>query len=196
MPSVYLSPSTQDFNQFITGGNEEYYMNLIADAMIPYLRASGIEFARNNPGESISRIIERSNEFPYDLHLTLQARGTPDGYVAPLRGIDVFHYAYSPVRGRKAAFIFSQNLKEIYPIPELVGIVPTPTILELSLTNAPALMLELGYYDNPADALWIQNNIDEIGRNLARSVAEFLNVPFVEPYEQYGLPLIPDRSSI
>jgi N-acetylmuramoyl-L-alanine amidase len=44
MPSVYLSPSTQESNQFINGGSEEYYMNRIVDAMIPYLRASGIDF--------------------------------------------------------------------------------------------------------------------------------------------------------
>ena len=44
MPSVYLSPSLQEYNPYIDGGNEEYYMNLIADAMEPYLRASGIDF--------------------------------------------------------------------------------------------------------------------------------------------------------
>jgi hypothetical protein len=41
MPTIYLSPSTQEFNPYNGGGNEEYYMNLIADAMIPYLEASG-----------------------------------------------------------------------------------------------------------------------------------------------------------
>ena len=29
MPSVYLSPSLQEYNPYIDGGNEEYYMNLI-----------------------------------------------------------------------------------------------------------------------------------------------------------------------
>ena len=29
MPSIYLSPSTQEFNPYIIGGNEEYYMNLM-----------------------------------------------------------------------------------------------------------------------------------------------------------------------
>ena len=33
MPTIYLSPSTQEFNPYNGGGNEEYYMNLIADAM-------------------------------------------------------------------------------------------------------------------------------------------------------------------
>ena len=38
MPTLFLSPSTQEFNPFIDGGNEEYYMNLIADAMEPCIR--------------------------------------------------------------------------------------------------------------------------------------------------------------
>jgi len=181
MPRVYLSPSTQEFNQFINGGNEEYYMNQIVDAMIPYLRASGIEFTRNNPGDSISKIIERSNEIPYDLHLSLHSRGTPDGNDAPLRGIDVFYYTISSISGEKAAYTIYENLKDIYPVPELVSFVPNLTMLELALTDAPSVLVELGYYDNLQDALWIENNIDEIGRNLAMSVANFLNVPFVEP---------------
>ena len=44
MPNIYLSPSTQEFNPYAGGGNEEQYMNLIADAMEPYLAASGIRF--------------------------------------------------------------------------------------------------------------------------------------------------------
>ena len=49
MPKIYLSPSAQEFNHYVDGGNEEYYMNLIADAMEPYLTAGGIDFSRNQP---------------------------------------------------------------------------------------------------------------------------------------------------
>lgn len=181
MPSVYLSPSTQEFNQFINGGTEEYYMNRIADAMIPYLRASGIEFARNNPGDSVERSIERSNEFQPDLHLALHSIGTLTGTPTDEQGINVNHFFFSPVGGEKAAYLIAQNLRTIYPQPDLVSIVPNLTLLELRYTNAPAILVELGYDDNLQDALWIQNNISAIGKNLALSVAEFLNVPFIDP---------------
>ena len=47
---LFLSPSTQDYNLYYDGsGSEEYYMNLIADYMEPYLTASGITFGRNDP---------------------------------------------------------------------------------------------------------------------------------------------------
>ena len=38
MPIVFLSPSTQDWNPYVTGsGSEEYWMNLLADTLEPYL---------------------------------------------------------------------------------------------------------------------------------------------------------------
>mgnify|MGYP007110354530 CR=1 FL=1 len=49
MPTIYLSPSVQEYNLYNGGGNEELYMNQLADAMEPYLQASGIEFVRNDP---------------------------------------------------------------------------------------------------------------------------------------------------
>ena len=53
MPRVYLSPSLQEYNLYVNGGTEEEITNLIADAMEPYLLASGIEFTRNRPEMSL-----------------------------------------------------------------------------------------------------------------------------------------------
>ena len=50
MPAIYLSPSTQDWNQYVTGsGSEEYHMNRLADALTPYLTANTIQYRRNRP---------------------------------------------------------------------------------------------------------------------------------------------------
>lgn len=62
MPIIYLSPSTQEYNLFYDGdGSEEYYMNLVADAMEPYLTASGIEYVRNTPDMTAASSIRASN---------------------------------------------------------------------------------------------------------------------------------------
>ena len=46
MPRIYLSPSTQDWNPYVDGsGSEEYWMNLLADTLEPYLYANTISFA-------------------------------------------------------------------------------------------------------------------------------------------------------
>ncbi len=179
MPSVFLSPSTQEFNPYINGGNEEQYMNLIADAMIPYLLASSIEVGRNNPDEPLSAAIAASNAGNYDLHLAIHSNSSPESLSGQLQGPDVYYYA-SSVRGRDAATIIANNLKWIYPDPTLVNIVPNTTLAELRRVTAPSVLVEVAYHDNYADAQWIKDNIQEIAYNLSVSVADFLDVPFVE----------------
>ena len=70
------------------------------------------------------------------------------------------------------------NLKPIYPLPDLVRALPTMTIGEVRRTRAPAVLAELGYHDNREDALWIENNLDAIARALALGVTEYFGVPF------------------
>ncbi|MBR4020181.1 MAG: N-acetylmuramoyl-L-alanine amidase [Firmicutes bacterium] len=180
MPSVFLSPSTQEYNLYVNGGTEEYYANLIADAMVPYLRASGITFSRNNPGGTVSNSIADSNAGNFDFHLAIHSNAAPERLAGMLRGPDVYYYRDSTA-GRRDAEIIANNLKLIYPIPSLVTAVPTTTLAELRRTRIPAVLVEVAYHDNVEDANWIKNNIEAIGRNLALSVADILGVPFVEP---------------
>ena len=42
MPRLYLSPSLQPFNKYLTTGDEQYWMNIIADDMVPILEKNGI----------------------------------------------------------------------------------------------------------------------------------------------------------
>ncbi len=178
MPSVYLSPSTQEFNPYVGGGNEEYYMNLIADAMEPYLRASGISFTRNTPNMTAATSIADSNAGNYDFHLALHSNATASGGGA--RGTEVYYYPTS-VKGKRAAEIFAQNLSNIYPLPNKVKTVPTTTLGEVRRTRAPAVLIEYAYHDDPQDAEWIRNNIDLIAKNTVQSLCEYFGIPFVTP---------------
>ncbi len=181
MPSVYLSPSVQDYNEYIIGGSEEYYMNLIVDAMVPYLRASNISFSRNNPNDSLAQAIAQSNAGDYDLHLALHSNASPENLAGMLQGPDVYYYAFS-LAGEKAANIFAKNLADIYPNPDLVTTIPNTTLAELRRTRATAILIELAYHDNYEDANWIANNIEAIAENFAFSLAEYFGIPFVDPF--------------
>ncbi|HWQ78880.1 MAG TPA: N-acetylmuramoyl-L-alanine amidase [Anaerovoracaceae bacterium] len=178
MPAIYLSPSVQESNPFIIGGNEEYYMNLITDAMVPYLRASGIGFARNNPGITLSQVVSQSNTGGYDLHLALHSNSSPENLRGILQGPDVYYYTTS-TQGSQAAEKIAANLETIYPNPSLVSVIPTTTLAELRKTSSPAILVEVAYHDNYTDATWIRDNIDLIAKNLVMSVADYLGVPFV-----------------
>lgn len=181
MPLVYLSPSTQEFNPYYDGqGNEEFYMNLIVDAMEPYLTASGIEFVRNTPDMTAASSIRQSNEGNYDVHLAVHSNAAPESLSGRLQGTDVYFYPFSE-RSTRLANIISSNLKAIYLKPDLVNTRATTTLGEVVRTKAPAVLVELAYHDNKDDAEWIRNNIGLIGRNLALSLTEYFGIPFVEP---------------
>lgn len=187
MPVIYLSPSTQEGNYYVNGGTEEQWMNLLADAMIPYLDSCGIQYVRNTPEMTAASSIRGSNAGTYDLHLALHSNASaPQNYGAN-RGILVF-YSPSSAEGARAARIMADNLKVIYPLPNLVEARATTSIGEVRLTRAPSVFLELGYHDNPEDATWVKNNLDAIARNLVLSLTEYFFIPFLYP--------VPERQGI
>ena len=179
MPIIYLSPSTQEFNPYSGGGNEEQYMNLVADAMIPYLDASGIEYVRNTPDMTAASSIRESNSGNYDFHLALHSNASGSGN-GSVRGAEFYYYPRSN-SGQRAAQIFANNFKQIYPLPDNVKTVPTTTLGEVVRTKAPAVLAEVAYHDNPEDAEWIRNNIDAMARNLVLSLTDYFDIPFNLP---------------
>lgn len=172
MPTIYLSPSTQDFNPYVIGGNEELYMNLVVDAMIPYLREYGIDFDRNTPDMTAGSSINASNAGTYDFHVAVHSNASGPGNEGRNRGTVVFYYPGNP-RGLRMAEIMAENFQEISPTPNLVRTFPTTSLGEVSRTKAPAVLIEVAYHDNVEDANWIVDNIDLIGETLARSIAEY-----------------------
>lgn len=180
MPRVFLSPSLQEFNPYVGGGNEEYYMNLVADAMEPYLRASGIDFSRNNPSSTLSQTISQSNAGDYDLHVALHSNASPEASKGQNTGVQFYYYPTSS-SGQRFADIAAQNYRDIYYNPEDIVTIPTTSLAEVRRTKAPSVLIETAFHDNEKDADWIRSNIDNIARSIAESIAEYFGVPFVTP---------------
>lgn len=180
MPTIYLSPSTQEFNPYNGGGNEEYYMNLVADAMVPYLNASGIQYVRNTPDMTAASSIAASNAGNYDFHLALHSNAVGESAPGSVRGVEVYYYPRSR-NGKRAADIIAENYELIYPISDAVKTVPTERLGEVVRTKAPAVLIETAFHDNAEDAQWIRDNIDNIAQNLVFSLTEYFGIPFVMP---------------
>ena len=178
MPTIYLSPSLQPLNKYINGSDEQTVMNQVADAMEPYLRACGIRFTRNHIGMTLGQAIQQSNEGYYDLHLALHSNAAPESLAGKLRGTDVYYYAYS-TPGKRAAEILAENFKKISPTPHKVKALPTTKLVELSKTNAPAVLMEIAYNDNQEDADWIKGNIQKIAANIVEGLCIYFGIPFI-----------------
>lgn len=187
MPIIYLSPSTQEWNAYVTGsGSEEYQMNLLADALVPYLVSNAIQYRRNTPDMTAAQSIRQANQGEYDLYLALHSNASGEGHYGENRGILAFYYPGS-AEGERAAELFAENLREIYPLPQQVATRPTTTLGEVRQPNFPAVLLELGYHDNAADARWVETERGTIAQSLGRSLTEFFALPFLWPMEtRYG----------
>lgn len=180
MPSVFLSPSTQEFNPSVIGPSEEYYMNLLADALEPYLRAAGIRYGRNDPAGSVRESVALANAGDYDLHLALHSNAAGGELAGQLQGSDIYYYPGSRC-GQALAELIAYYFTFIYPHPEWVGTVPNRNLYELRETRAPAVLAEVAYHDNPEDARWISENIEPLARMLALALTAYFDIPFVEP---------------
>lgn len=183
MPFLFLSPSTQDFNPYVTTGNEQYWMNQLADRMEPYLFASGLNVTRNDPNGSAAQSIRASNAGTYDFHLALHSNASPEALAGRQRGVDIYYFPASE-EGLRMANILVDNLKPIYPLPERVRALPTVLIGEVRRTKAPSVLAELGYHDNVEDADWLTGNLEEIAAALSEGVTEYFGLPFLTPSEQ------------
>ena len=182
MPIVYLSPSTQENNYYVTGGTEEQYMNLLCDQVIPYLNASGIAYVRNDRALSAADAIRQANAGYYDLYVALHSNAAPEGQYGTKRGCEVYYYQFGQ-NSRRAAQIFAAQLKTVYPLPENVRTIPTTTLGEVSRSRAPAVLLEIGFHDNVSDANWVKGNLPAIARAVAGGILQYFGLPLAQPQQ-------------
>ncbi len=107
MPIIYLSPSTQEKNMYVTGtGSEEYWMNRLADAMIPYLNSCGIRYTRNTPDMTAGSSIRQANQGWYDFYLALHSNAAGAGNFS----------AFSVLSKLVLSFLMVLGRLEMYPI--------------------------------------------------------------------------------
>lgn len=162
MAKISVRPSDRE-DSYPNGGHEAYWMGRIAQAMSSQLEKLQIDLA------------EEGREEGCGLFLTLRSHAAPREVEAKIKGAEVYYYEYSPA-GKRAADIFTGAIKSVYPQPQLVESIATPAPEELRAAPAPALVIKLGYHDNPQDEAWLVNGVEEIAAALAHAAADFLGV--------------------
>ncbi|MFR8332611.1 MAG: SH3 domain-containing protein [Oscillospiraceae bacterium] len=180
MPVIYLSPSTQENNLYVSGGTEEEWMNRLADAMVPYLTASGIQYVRNTPDMTAASSIRASNAGNFDLHLALHSNAAPEGRYGQVRGILVYYYPGS-AEGQRAANLVADGLKQIYPLPNNVRAEPTIAIGEVrrvrALRSFWSWVTMITWTTRPGS----KNNLDSVARSIALSLTEYFGLLLPDP---------------
>lgn len=171
---IFLSPSTQEFNVgYGDFGTEEYRMNRIADIVENLLKNQGYKVYRNEPNEKLSAAVKKSNDIGPDIHVALHSNASGEGYNA--QGPEIF--ANRPnTPGEKLANSIYDEIVNIYPDSSKGrGVLFTSSLYEIIRTNAPAVLLEVAFHDNPEDANWIINNEQEIAEAIVKGINNYFN---------------------
>ena len=183
MPSIYLSPSLQPWNQTVLGVSEQYLMGLVADAVEPLLRINGISYRRNRVGMTLSQAIADSNAYRPDLHVSIHSNadmGTATGSR---------HYYYpTSTNGKRFADYLVSTFKQIYYNPNNVKTVSDSTLAELRSVNAPSVISEVAFHDNMTDAIWIRDNIQNIAAAIVRAICLYFGITYRGPCTQGTTP--------
>jgi len=174
---IYLSPSNQNDNPYWSGvgGTERDWMNRVADVTQRELAKqhqvfrAGLTTPIGNGTAEGTRPVE-ANRLGVDLYLAIHS----DGANGQARGTTTFCYPES-ANGLRFAQAVNRRIMEIYPGPNR-GIKTDNKLTELKATNAPAVLVEIAFHDNPTDARWITSNVEAIGIALAKAVNDYADI--------------------
>ena len=153
-------------------------MNLITDAMIPYLKPRVF-----NMEEMILKVLlvlqleclMRNYDFHLAIHSNASPETMPGAFQVPISTI----LQLAPWDNKPQRYL-QNNFRAIYPNPELVITVPSTALYELRNTIAPAVLVEVAYHDNLSDATGSrQCRCTAVAMVL--SLTEYFGVPFVNP---------------
>jgi N-acetylmuramoyl-L-alanine amidase len=170
-PVVFLSPSAKDYQiSPITGISEAEIMKLLSDEIKSNLIDYGIKVIEGQSGATPAQNAESSNNSHVSLHLVLTSlRATSPSQ----RGIKIY-YSSSDSQSRDFAGTIATNLKEIYPLPDLVTTEPNGALVELINTTSPAVILSISNQSNPEDVEWLSENLGDIAQNISSSISDVL----------------------
>ena len=175
MPKIYLSPSVQHQNVGVGDyGTEEKRCNEIADVVERELKKNNnFTVFRNNPNMALSELIVDSNKNNVDIHFSIHTNAG----VNTARGCEVYAYAKG-TEGDKLAQIVYRRLSAITPSEDRG--VKYNSLAETRQTKAIAVLTEVAFHSNEEDAKWMIDNIELIGKELAKSLYEYFNIEYKE----------------
>lgn len=176
MPKVYLSPSMQGANVCAFGDTEKAHCNAVMDLLEKHLARCGIEYKRNTKLSVLSEIAADSNAYAPDLHFALHTNASN----SKVRGHHVYYYP-SSAKGKKMANLLVKNHSKMYSVSGAQNLaIGNETYTEVKKTKAVAVIEETVFHDNIDDAKWYHAHYPEVAEYCARTICEYLEVPYVE----------------
>jgi len=177
---IYISPSNQVNNiGFGNYGTEAMRMHEVGKIVVSKLKGMGYEVYENRPEMPLLEVCEESNSLDVDVHVAIHSNATAEK-VGKARGCEVW-YREGSDNGKKLAEAVYRRLCKLTPVSDR-GINPSAKLYELNHVRAVAIIIEVGFHNNPEDAKWIIDNEGMIANEIAMGVSDYLKIGGIPIY--------------
>lgn len=182
MKSVYIAPAPArvciGYGRY---GSVERRMNLIADVCEYELVRQGIKTARAEAQSTVTEAVAEANVTASGIYISLISQCSN----GKEKGCEIF-YRNRETDSQRLALDIQDSVKTVTDCKtkessnEYGGL----SYYELCKTKAPAVIVAIGFHDNPADAEFIINNTYEIGCAVSRGIAQYFGIEYREDLKQ------------
>ena len=143
----------------------------VADLVVGYLTAAGVEVVGCLQSDSLHEVVSASNSADADVFISIHCNACN----SVAQGTEVWHY-YSSEEGEKLAQCIQNQIVDALATVDrgVKGAKPGVNgLYVLSNTDAVAVLVELAFIDHAGDAELLRSQQDEFARAIARGVTDY-----------------------
>lgn len=190
---IYLSASTQEHNVGAGDyGTEEDNMFILRDRIEYYIKSGShgdlfIIEKNNNKKSSLTDIVNESNKFKPDIHLSNHSNAGKSS----VRGCEAYYsHLNKNGEGKKMATLWYKEISKVTPSSDRGvysdSILYKSGLYELTKTISTAVLMEHFYHTSLADIGFYQKNIDRFAIATAIAVYNYFNYKYkTGQYDSY-----------
>jgi N-acetylmuramoyl-L-alanine amidase len=173
MKKIYLSPSNQTGNKFITGSTSEgavWYD--IAVRLQKLLGEYNCETKLSKPSQTLGVRAGEAKAWGADVYIAMHsnAAGTAN---KGAHGVEVY---YDSNKGAKTKQLAQDVLDQLKTLFTSRGLKTSSKLIDCYKPAMPSIIGECGFHDNKADALLILNNKDKIAQLYCNALVKYLGL--------------------
>ena len=173
MKKIYLSPSNQTGNKFITGNTSEGAVWAdIAKRTEEKLKAYDCEVMVCQASKTLAARAAEALAWGADVYIAMHsnAAGTAN---KGARGVEVY---YDPNKGEKTKQLAQAVLDQLKTLFTSRGLKQSTKLIDCYKPAMPSIIGECGFHDNEADAKLILNNKDKIAELYCVALVKYLGL--------------------
>jgi len=170
---IYLSPSNQTGNKFVTGGtNEGAVWNEIANLLVKKLDAYDCEVKLCKASQNLTNRAAEAKLWGADVYIAMHSNAAGSANTGA-RGVEVY---YDPNKGAKTKELAQTVLDELCKLFTKRGLRTSTKLIDCYKPAMPSIIGECGFHDNLNDAKLILNNKDKIAGLYCNALVKYLSL--------------------